>query len=62
VATTFFGVVKRFADLREVDKERLRHWTFARTVADPRPDWTNVDVRQDIDYVVADRTIVYAKC
>jgi hypothetical protein len=37
-------MVKRLADLREVDKERLQHWTFTRAAADRRPDWTNVDV------------------
>ena len=35
------GMVKRLADLCEVDKERLQLWTFARVAADPRPDWTN---------------------
>ena len=35
------GMVKRLADLCEVDPERLQLWTFARAAADPRPDWTN---------------------
>lgn len=35
------GLVKRLAELAEVDKERLRLWTFARAAADPRPDWGN---------------------
>jgi len=35
------GLVKRLADLCEVDEERLRLWTFARAAADPRPDWSN---------------------
>lgn len=35
------GMVKRLADLAEVDGERLRLWTFGRAAADPRPDWTN---------------------
>ena len=35
------GMVRRLADLCEVDPERLQLWTFARAVADPRPDWTN---------------------
>lgn len=35
------GMVKRLAELCEVDTERLRLWTFARTAADPRPDWSN---------------------
>ena len=33
------GMVKRMADLAEVDAERLRLWTFARAAADPRPSW-----------------------
>jgi streptomycin 6-kinase len=35
------GMVKRLADLSEVDTERLRLWTFARAAADPRADWSN---------------------
>ena len=35
------GLVKRLADLCEVDQERLGLWTFARAAADPRPDWSN---------------------
>jgi len=35
------GMVKRMADLAEVDAERLRIWTFARAAADPRPAWNN---------------------
>jgi len=35
------GMVKRLADLCEVDTERLQLWTFARAAADPRPDWSN---------------------
>lgn len=35
------GLVKRLADLCEVDHERLRFWTFARAAADPRSDWSN---------------------
>jgi hypothetical protein len=34
-------MIKRLADLTEVDFERLRLWTFARAAADPREDWTN---------------------
>jgi len=34
------GFVGRVADLAEVDRERLRLWTFARAAADPREDWT----------------------
>jgi streptomycin 6-kinase len=36
------GMVKRLADLAEVDAERLRLWTFARAAADPRPEWSNM--------------------
>jgi hypothetical protein len=32
-------LVRRVADLTEVDAERLRLWTFARAAADPRDDW-----------------------
>lgn len=35
------GIVARLADLAEVDRERLRLWTFARAAADPRDDWSN---------------------
>jgi streptomycin 6-kinase len=35
------GLVKRLADLCEVDMERLRLWTFARAAADPRPVWSD---------------------
>jgi streptomycin 6-kinase len=35
------GMVKRMADLAEVDDERVRRWTFARSAADPRPFWDN---------------------
>jgi len=34
-------LVRRVADLAEVDAERLRLWTFARAAADPRDDWRN---------------------
>lgn len=34
-------LVRRLADLAEVDAERLRLWTFARAAADPRDDWTD---------------------
>ncbi|MGI8746327.1 MAG: aminoglycoside phosphotransferase family protein [Bryobacteraceae bacterium] len=36
------GVVKRLADLAEVDMERLQLWTFARAAADPRAEWSNL--------------------
>jgi streptomycin 6-kinase len=35
-------LVRRVADLTEVDAERLRLWTFARAAADPRDDWTDL--------------------
>ena len=35
------SLVRRVADLAEVDAERLRLWTFARAAADPRDDWKN---------------------
>jgi len=35
------GLVRRVADLAEVDVERVRLWTFARAAADPRDDWKN---------------------
>jgi len=36
------GMVKRLADLAEVDAERLQLWTFARAAADPRRAWNNL--------------------
>lgn len=36
-----FRLIRRVADLAEVDAERLRLWTFARAAADPREDWRN---------------------
>jgi len=33
------GLVRRVADLAEVDAERVRLWTFARAAAEPRDDW-----------------------
>ena len=35
------GLVRRVAELAEVDSERVRLWTFARAAADPRDDWKN---------------------
>jgi streptomycin 6-kinase len=32
--------IQRIADLLEVDGERVRFWTFARSAAEPRHDWT----------------------
>lgn len=34
-------LVRRVADLAEVDAERLRLWTFARAAAEPRENWKN---------------------
>lgn len=36
------GMVKKLADLADVDRERLQLWTFARAAADPRDDWSNM--------------------
>jgi streptomycin 6-kinase len=36
------GMVKRLADLAEVDAQRLQLWTFARAAADPREAWNNL--------------------
>jgi streptomycin 6-kinase len=35
------GLIRRLADLAEVDYERVRLWTFARAAADPRSDWNS---------------------
>lgn len=37
------GMIGRFADLLEVDCDRVRLWTFARAAAEPRDDWRNGD-------------------
>jgi streptomycin 6-kinase len=34
------GTIRRFADLLELDHERVWLWTFARAAAEPREDWT----------------------
>jgi streptomycin 6-kinase len=31
--------IRRFADLLQVDEERVRLWMFARSAAEPRDDW-----------------------
>jgi streptomycin 6-kinase len=36
------GMVRRLAELAELDIDRLRLWTFARAAADPRDDWSNL--------------------
>jgi streptomycin 6-kinase len=33
--------IRRFADLLEVDAERVRMWMFARSAAEPRLEWTS---------------------
>jgi streptomycin 6-kinase len=35
------GLISRVADLAQLDRERVRLWTFARAAADPRSDWNN---------------------
>jgi streptomycin 6-kinase len=33
------GTIARFAELLDVESERVRRWTFARVVAEPRENW-----------------------
>jgi streptomycin 6-kinase len=33
--------MRNFADLAEIEYERVRLWTFARAAAEPRPNWNN---------------------
>lgn len=33
------GTIRRFADLLDIDHERIRLWMFARAAAEPREDW-----------------------
>jgi streptomycin 6-kinase len=35
------ATIRRFADLLEVDNERVRMWMFARSAAEPRASWTD---------------------
>jgi len=35
-----FGVMRRVADLFEIDAERLRWWMFARSAGQPRDEWS----------------------
>ena len=35
------ATIRRFADLLEVDDERVRQWMFARTAAEPRDNWND---------------------
>jgi streptomycin 6-kinase len=37
-------IIRRVADLAEVDRERVRLWTFARAAAEPRDEWRNDDL------------------
>jgi streptomycin 6-kinase len=34
--------IRRFADLLDVDRDRVRLWTFARLAAEPRDDWRDL--------------------
>ena len=36
------GLVRRLADLAEVDRDRLSLWTFVRVSAEPRTNWSNL--------------------
>ena len=35
------ATIRRFADLLDVDEERVRMWMFARLAAEPRDSWTD---------------------
>jgi streptomycin 6-kinase len=35
------SMIRRFADLLEVNDDRVRLWTFARVAAEPRDDWND---------------------
>jgi len=35
------ATIRRFADLLEVDDERVRLWMFARAAAEPRDTWND---------------------
>jgi streptomycin 6-kinase len=37
------GLIRRLADLLELDEERIRLWTFARAAAEPRDEWEDED-------------------
>ena len=36
--------IARFADLLDVDAERIRLWMFARSAAEPRDEWTGMSM------------------
>ncbi|MGA8597950.1 MAG: aminoglycoside phosphotransferase family protein [Bryobacteraceae bacterium] len=40
------GLIRRLADLADVDYDRVRLWTFARLAADPCREWKNDDSPQ----------------
>jgi len=46
------STIRRFADLLDVDGERVRLWTFARAAAEPRDDWHG-DWRVDLARAIA---------
>ena len=35
-----YGLIRRVADLAEVEAKRVRKWLFARSAAEPRDDWS----------------------
>ena len=37
-------IIRRLSDLLGVEHERVRLWTFARAAAEPRDDWSSVDL------------------
>jgi streptomycin 6-kinase len=39
-----FGTIATFADLLEVDAERVRLWMFARAAAESRDDWDDASM------------------
>jgi streptomycin 6-kinase len=39
LAVAPIATIRRFADLLEINDERVRLWTFARVAAEPRDDW-----------------------
>jgi streptomycin 6-kinase len=38
--------IQRFAELLEIDSERVRMWTFARLAAEPRNDWRTSELTE----------------
>ena len=44
LATAPLETIARFADLLEVDKDRIRQWMFARAAAEPRERWSDASV------------------